>query len=64
MTTTYLNIKNMCCDRCIDIVRKLLNEVGYNPVSVAVGEVVIAQSLSPGDLHKIKEKLQSGVWHC
>ena len=54
----------MCCDRCIDIVRKLLNEVGYNPVSVAVGEVVIAQSLSPGDLHKIKEKLQSGVWHC
>lgn len=59
MTTTYLHIKNMCCDRCIEIVRKLLNEVGYNPVSVAVGEVVIAQTLSPGDLHKIKEKLQS-----
>jgi len=59
MTVTHLHIKNMCCDRCIEIVRKLLNEVGYNPVSVAVGEVVIAQSLSPGDVHKIKEKLQS-----
>lgn len=59
MTTTYLNIKNMCCDRCIEVVRKLLQETGYNPVSVAVGEVVIAQTLSPDDLHKIKEKLHS-----
>lgn len=59
MTTTYLNIKNMCCDRCIEVVRKLLGEIGYNPVSVAVGEVVIAQSLSPDDLQKIKEKLHT-----
>lgn len=36
-----------------------MKEVGYNPVSVVVGEVVIAQSLSPDDLHRIKEKLQS-----
>ena len=49
----------MCCDRCIEVVRKLLDEVGYKPVSVSVGEVIIAQSLSPGDLHKIKEKLQT-----
>ncbi len=60
MTTTYLNIKNMCCDRCIEVVRKLLQETGYSPVSVAVGEVVIAQTLSPDDLHNIKEKLHSG----
>lgn len=59
MTTTYLNIKNMCCDRCIAVVRKLLEEVGYNLASVAVGEVVIAQNLLPDDLHKIREKLQS-----
>jgi len=59
MTTTYLNIKNMCCDRCIEIVRNLLKEADYNPVSVAVGEVVIAQSLLPDDLHRIKEKLRS-----
>lgn len=59
MTSTYLYIKNMCCDRCIEIVRKLFNEVGYNPVSVVVGEVVIAQNLSSDDLHRIKEKLQS-----
>lgn len=59
MIAAYLYIKNMCCDRCIEIVRKLLNEAGYNPVSVIVGEVVIAQSLSPDDLHRIKGKLHS-----
>ena len=59
MTTTYLNIKNMCCDRCIEIVRILLDEGGYKLVSVAIGEVVFAQSLSPSDLHRIKAKLQS-----
>ena len=59
MTTTYLNIKNMCCDRCIEIVQKLLNEVGYDPVSVVVGEVVIGQSLTPEDVLTIKEILQS-----
>lgn len=59
MTSTFLYIKNMCCDRCVEIVRNLLKEAGYNPVSVVVGEVVIAQSLSPNDMHRIKEKLQS-----
>lgn len=59
MTTSFLYIKNMCCDRCIEIVRKLLSEGGYNPVSVVVGEVVIAQSLSTDDIHRIKQILQS-----
>ena len=59
MPITYLNIKNMCCDRCIEVVRKLLNEVGYNPVSVVIGEIAIAQSLSPRDLQEIKEKLHT-----
>lgn len=59
MTATYLHIKNMCCDRCVEIVSKLLKEAGYYPVSVIVGEVVIAQILSPDDLRSIKEKLQS-----
>ena len=59
MINTYLYIKNMCCDRCVEIVRNLLDEVGYKPVSVAIGVVVIAQGLSPDDLQKIKEKLHS-----
>lgn len=59
MTSAFLYIRNMCCDRCVEIVRNLLKEAGYNLVSVVVGEVVIAQSLSPDDLHRIKEKLQS-----
>ena len=30
MTTTHLHIKNMCCDRCIEVIRKLLKSAGYN----------------------------------
>ena len=58
MTTTYLHIKNMCCDRCIEVVRKLLQEAGYNPVSVRIGEVAIARGLLPADMRKIKETLE------
>ena len=59
MTTTHLYIKNMCCDRCIEVIRKLLKSAGYKPVSVIVGEVVIAKSLSQNDLHKINEQLHT-----
>lgn len=58
MTSTLLYIKNMCCNRCIMAVRKLLKDAGYNPVSVLIGEAVFAKSLSQKDLEQIREKLQ------
>lgn len=57
MTTTYLHIKNMCCDRCIGVVQSMLKKLGYSTVSVAVGEVVVAGTLSQNDIQKIKDKL-------
>lgn len=59
MNTTYLHIKNMCCDRCIGVVKDLLKKSGYNPVSVLVGEVVIPGVLSPKDLQRIADKFQT-----
>jgi AraC family transcriptional regulator len=58
MTTTYLQIKNMCCDRCIEVVRNLLREAGYNPVSVVIGEASFAQNLSGNDVESIRRKLK------
>lgn len=49
----------MCCNRCIEIVGKLLKKAGYKPVSVIVGEVEIAKSLSQNALHKIREQLHT-----
>lgn len=46
MTKTYLHIKNMCCDRCIEVVRNLLISGGYDPVSVIIGEVTLKGSLA------------------
>ena len=59
MTRSHLYIKNMCCNRCIEIVGKLLKKAGYKPVSVIVGEVEIAKSLSQNALHKIREQLHT-----
>ena len=59
MTTTHLYVKNMCCDRCIEIVGKLLKKSGFKPVSVIVGEVVIAKILSQNALYKISEQLHT-----
>lgn len=58
MTTSNIYIKNMCCDRCIEVVRKLLTKAGYNPVSVSIGEVVIPDELSKQDLQTIKLQLK------
>ena len=49
----------MCCNRCIEIVSKLLKKAGYKPVSVIVGEVVIAKIITENALQKIKEQLHT-----
>jgi AraC family transcriptional regulator len=47
----------MCCDRCIEAVRQLMQEAGYNSVSVRIGEVGMQQTLPARDIQKIKERL-------
>lgn len=49
----------MCCSRCIEIVSKLLKKAGYKPVSVIVGEVVIAKILMENALQKIRQQLHT-----
>jgi len=49
----------MCCDRCIEVVRNLLREAGYNPVSVVVGEASFVQNLSVNDVESIRRKLKT-----
>ena len=58
MTTTCLQIKNMCCDRFIVVVRNLLREVGCNPVSVVIEEASFVQILSVNDVESIRCKLK------
>lgn len=59
MNTTTLYIKNMCCNRCIDVVREVLQESGYHSVSVSIGEVIIEGILSQSDIKALKGKLQN-----
>jgi AraC-like DNA-binding protein len=41
MATQELYIKNMVCDRCIWVVRNELERLGYSPVQVELGRVVV-----------------------
>ena len=58
MTTTYLYIANISEESDIETVRKVLNELGIDPVSIVRGEVKIGwNSLSRQQMRAIKEKL-------
>ncbi|WP_426493224.1 AraC family transcriptional regulator [Hymenobacter sp. 102] len=48
MKTTLLHIKNMVCPRCIDAVRNLLEQAGYRPTDVTLGQAQLDQS-TPAD---------------
>ncbi|KQR71905.1 AraC family transcriptional regulator [Pedobacter sp. Leaf176] len=52
-----LHIKNMVCNRCKMVVKAELEKLGFNPISVELGEVSFAQNISADDKKKIAEKL-------
>jgi len=52
-----LHIKNMVCNRCKMVVKAELEKLGFNPVSVELGEVSLAEIISVNDKIKIAEKL-------
>lgn len=53
-----LHIKNMVCNRCKMVVKAELEKLGFNPISVTLGEVYLNQDLSAADKEKIAASLQ------
>lgn len=52
-----LHIKNMVCNRCKMVVKAELEKLGFNPISVELGEVSLAENISVDDKIKIAQKL-------
>jgi AraC-like DNA-binding protein len=42
--TTLLHIKNMVCPRCVEAVRHLLEQAGYKPTNVQLGQAQLDQA--------------------
>ena len=57
MNATYLHIKNMCCQRCIEIVRKLTKGIKYPVISIKLGELVLKGKVSTDDKDNFEKKL-------
>lgn len=55
MTTLY--IKNMVCNRCITAVQQLVEESGYHPEKVTLGEVLLREDLSSDQLTSLDKRL-------
>ena len=52
-----LHIKNMVCNRCKTVVKAELEKLGFNPVSVKLGAIVLAENISQNDKLDIAERL-------
>lgn len=54
-----LLVKNMVCDRCILVVQKEMKEIGFEPISVTLGEVDFGQkNLTLVETEQIQEMLE------
>ncbi len=56
---TTLHIKNMVCNRCVMVVEGILRDLGIEPVSVTLGEAVLASAPNEQKLAEIKKALQA-----
>ena len=54
-----LFVKNMVCGRCIMMVRTELEKSGFEPVSVELGEVELADHISSEEKEDLNERLES-----
>lgn len=57
MDTTHLHIKNMCCDRCVEVIMKLLKATKYKVISLTLGELVLKGKISSQDRYYIEQRL-------
>ena len=53
-----LHIKNMVCLRCKMMVENELKKLGFDPLSIDLGEVVFKQNLSVADIETIENALK------
>lgn len=53
----HLHIKNMVCNRCKMVVKAELEKLGFKPLLVELGEVILDQHVSAADKIKISEQL-------
>lgn len=58
MNTTHLHIKNMCCERCVEVVMKLLKATKYKVISITLGELVLKGKISSQDKYNIEQRLK------
>ncbi|MFC4721696.1 helix-turn-helix domain-containing protein [Geojedonia litorea] len=54
-----LHIKNMVCNRCIMVVKSEFEKLGYNPLSVKLGEVKLSKELSSQEKSEIATVIES-----
>lgn len=55
---TKLYIRNMVCDRCKMVVKAELESMGFHPVSVELGEVVLDTELQEDEKQQLGKRLQ------
>lgn len=53
-----LRIKNMVCSRCILVIERLMEEMGYELNDVDLGLIEFHEAITLEDLRKIEKKLQ------
>lgn len=58
METTHLHIKNMCCERCVEVIMKLLKATKYKVISITLGELVLKGKISSQDRYNIEQRLK------
>ncbi|MBX9785296.1 MAG: AraC family transcriptional regulator [Chitinophagaceae bacterium] len=58
MDTTHLHIKNMCCERCVEVIMKLLKATKYKVISITLGELVLKGKISSQDRYNIEQRLK------
>ena len=54
-----LTIRNMVCDRCKAVVKRLLDEQGLSPTRVDLGEVELAKEASSEQLQDLQAALRA-----
>ncbi|MCL4637531.1 MAG: AraC family transcriptional regulator [Pseudosphingobacterium sp.] len=52
-----LFVKNMVCNRCVMVVRQILDTMGIQPVSVSLGEIALKEALPKERYHMLREEL-------
>ena len=58
MKESTIYIKNMVCNRCIMVVEKLLKDMGFTPLHLELGKVIVQEDLSPDDYSTINQQLR------